>query len=275
MQLILHKRAHQFLRSIPQTTVYSGAELLLLSLLAFQCARLFWALVTPFGPLGDWRAADAAAPQAAVSGDILSSFDPFFRLQAGAPSSVVTSLDLQLFGVREDRATGRGSAIVGTPDGQQRSYVVGEEIMPGVTLAAVSFDGITISRNGVSEQLYLDQSGSAPTAAELVAESSSTGGVAPAAARPAAAGDLAREVEFQPRLVDGRVTGVTVRPRGNGAALQAAGLAPGDTIVSVNGRSLGSAEDAGRLAAELSGRGAELVVERGGRTVTVRAGASQ
>src|SRR3546814_14461007 len=56
------------------------------------------------------------------------------------------------------RSTGRGSAIVGTPDGEQRSFAVGEEIVPGVTLLAVNFDSVTISRGGTAEQMFLDQS---------------------------------------------------------------------------------------------------------------------
>ena len=67
--------------------------------------------------------------------------------RAGGPV-VVTSLNLKLYGVREDRATGRGSAIIALPDGRQLSFAVGEEIMPGVTLTAVGFDNVTISRGG-------------------------------------------------------------------------------------------------------------------------------
>jgi general secretion pathway protein C len=89
----------------------------------------------------------------------LAAFDPFFRVnQQGAAPVVVTSLNLQLFGVSENRATGRGSAIIAGADGQQRSYVIGEEIAPGVTLTGVGFDNVTISRGGTAEQLFLDQS---------------------------------------------------------------------------------------------------------------------
>ena len=71
---------------------------------------------------------------------------------------VVTALNIQLFGTREDRATGRGSAIIATPDGRQTSFLVGEEIMPGVMLTGVGFDHVTITRGGVAEQLFIDQS---------------------------------------------------------------------------------------------------------------------
>jgi general secretion pathway protein C len=146
-------------RRLPRTNVYSIAELLLLVLLAVQAARLVYTLVTPVGPIGAWQPPGAARSSPVLSAD-LAAFDPFFRLApaSGAPA-VVTSLSLQLFGVREDRATGRGSAIVATPDGTQRSYLVGEEIMPGVTLVSVGFDNVTISRGGAREQLFLHQPG--------------------------------------------------------------------------------------------------------------------
>ena len=75
------------------------------------------------------------------------------------------SLDLVLLGTRVDAASGRGSAILATPDGQQKSVGVGEEIMPGVRLAAVEFESVTLDRGGAREQLYIDQSGSAADAA--------------------------------------------------------------------------------------------------------------
>jgi general secretion pathway protein C len=129
-----------------------------------QCARLVWALVTPLGPVGEWKTAAALRPVQQPSSALLGSFDPFFRATAGAATpAVVTSLNLQLFGVREDRASGRGSAIIGLADGQQRSFVIGEEIMPGVTLTGVGFDNVTVSRNGAPEQLFLDQSPPATT----------------------------------------------------------------------------------------------------------------
>jgi general secretion pathway protein C len=161
MRLTLNPRARRLLRRMPHTTVYSAMELLLLTLLAVQCARLFWTLVTPIGPVGEWKAAAAFRPVVQSSPALLGSFDPFFRLSSTSNAPVVvTSLNLKLFGVREDRASGRGSAIIGTSDGQQRSFAVGDEVSPGVTLTAVGFDSVTISRAGTPEQIFLDQSSS-------------------------------------------------------------------------------------------------------------------
>jgi general secretion pathway protein C len=166
MRLALDPRARRLLRRVPRMTAWSAVELGLLSLLAIQCARLVWTAVTPVGPVGDWRAAGMVRPSTPSSAAILSSFDPFFRLSAGSSAPVlVTSLNLKLFGVRQDQASGRGSAIISTPDGQQRSFAVGDEIVPGVTLTAVGFDNVTISRGGTAEQLFLDQSPPAASAA--------------------------------------------------------------------------------------------------------------
>ena len=274
MRLALDPRARRLLRRLPRNTVYSAMELVLLSLLAVQCARLAWTLVTPLGPVGDWKAGSALRPVAPGSSALLGSFDPFFRLSgAGAASVVVTSLNLKLFGVREDRASGRGSAIIGTPDGQQRSFAVGEEIMPGVTLTAVGYDNVTVSRGGTAEQLFLDQS----TPATVVAPAVPPPAVAPpplpvptVTVNPMQT-ETGNEIQVQPRIEAGRVTGVTVQ----GSALSAAGLQPGDVVTSVNGQRITSAEQARGIAARLRGGEANVEVERGGRTVSLRVRAGQ
>ncbi|HEX8262162.1 MAG TPA: type II secretion system protein N [Allosphingosinicella sp.] len=138
-------------------------EFALLGLVALQCARLIWTALTPVGPLGDWRGS-ATGPGPATIG-ILGGFDPFFRLAGAAGPVTVTSLNLKLFGIRQDQASGRGSAIIQGSDGQQRSIAVGEEIEPGVILKSVDFDSVTISRGGSDEQLFMDQSQGGTTAA--------------------------------------------------------------------------------------------------------------
>lgn len=134
-----------------------GAELAGWALAGVVAARLLWLAITPAGPLG--------TPMAALaSGPVLVAVDPFFPA-APAAADAVSSLDLVLLGTRVDAASGRGSAIIATPDGSQKSVGVGEEIMPGVRLAAVEFESVTLDRGGTREQLYIDQSGSAADAA--------------------------------------------------------------------------------------------------------------
>jgi len=261
-------RSGRLLGRLPRPTVYSAAELILLVLIAVQAARLFWLLVSPVGPVGDWRPESRlAAPGDAA----LANFDPFFRLQAAGGPAVVTSLNLKLHGTREDRASGRGSAIIALPDGRQLSFAVGEEILPGVILTAVAFDNVTISRNGGQEQIFLDQPPAAETAGAVPAPAAPPGPRAQppspivSAPPPPPSG---QPINFQPRLSGGRVTGVIVSPGGDGGqAFRAAGFAPGDVIVAINGQRVGSLEQA-RAAA--GGGDVTVTVDRGGRAITMR-----
>jgi len=244
-------------------TVYTLAELILLVLIAVQAARLAWTLATPVGPVGDWQAASALAAPGDASA--LAGFDPFFRLSGAAGPAVVTSLSLKLYGVREDRATGRGSAIIALPDGRQASFAVGEEVMPGVTLTAVGFDNVTISRNGSAEQIFLDQSPPAQTVA-AAPEAAPVPAPAPAAAAvPQSAGQA---LGFVPRTAGGRVNGLIVSPGGDGGqAFRAAGFVAGDVIVAVNGQRVTSLEQA---RAALGSGDVTVMVDRGGQAVPLR-----
>jgi general secretion pathway protein C len=265
MRLEGDRRAGRMLRRLPRLTPYSWAELLLLVLIAVQCARLFWILVAPVGPVGDWKAAtNVVAPQDA---SVLASFDPFFRLDNTAGPTVVTSLNLKLYGVRENRATGRGAAIIALPDGRQLNFAVGEEIMPGVTLTAVGFDNVTISRNGIAEQIFLDQSGPAQTVG--VPESPVPQAAGPAAPMPvvvAAPVAPGQAINFVPRTSNGRVTGIIVSPGSDGGrAFGAAGFVPGDIVVAINGQRVASLEQA--RAAMTGGAEVNVMVDRGGQAV--------
>ena len=136
----------------------NGAELLGWAAAGLVAARLVWLVATPAGPLG----VPAAAPPIGL---VLVAVDPFFP-QGPAVSDAVSNLDLVLLGTRVDAASGRGSAIIATPDGQQKSVGVGEEIMPGVRLGAVEFESVTLDRSGTREQLFIDQTGGGRDAAQ-------------------------------------------------------------------------------------------------------------
>ena len=270
MRLTLDRRAQRLLRRLPVTTLYSAAELALIALLAIQAARLVYAVITPVGPVGDWRADGGPA---AASPAILGLFDPFFRLSDTGGPVVVTGLNLKLFGVRSDQASGRGSAIIGLPDGSQASYSVGDEIMPGVTLKSVSFDGATILRGTTEEQIYLDQS--APATVVAPGATGAPPGAPLGAAAPPGGSDLAQQVQATARMDGGTVTGLILQPRGSGAAFAGAGLQPGDILVSVNGERITSAEAAEEVGRQLGQGMATVEVERGGRIVTLVVGAQR
>ncbi len=266
MKLALDPRALRLLRRLPRSFPYAVAEIVLIALLAIQCARIVWVAFAPAGPLGDWKAAQGVS--LAADPALLSRFDPFFRL-ANAGATVVTSLSLKLFGVRVDQAMGRGSAIIATPDGVQASFAVGDEIVPGVRLTAVAFDNVTIDRGGAAEQLFLDQSVAAP-----VVQPFPLGGQAPPAtpSTTVSAPSLAGGISFVPRVEQGAVSGFVVSPKGDGGAFRAIGLQPGDIVTSINGQGFQSVEEAGQALATAPADGiATFNVERAGRVIVLRA----
>ena len=261
--MTIDPRFSRFWRQMPPKLPYQIVELLLIALLAGVVARLIWVMVAPFGPVGDWKAGGAKR----VGGDevLLTSFDPFFRNGAVAGPAVVTSLAIKLFGVRVDLAMGRGSAIIATPDGLQSSYAVGDEIMPGVKLKSVTFEGVTIDRGGVDEQVFLDQSIVAPVAQPGLATPTAS-----AAPPPGAGTALASEIAFVPRTEKGQVTGFIVSPKGAGTAFRAAGLQEGDVLTAINGQGIRVADDVTSAIAATPASGvAMLSLERGGKAITL------
>lgn len=248
-------------------------EWLLLALLAVQIARLIWAIVTPVGPVGEWRGRVADVPAPAARRALFASFDPFFRSTAPQDGgAVVTSLALTVHGIRLNEASGLGSAIIATPDGVQNSYAVGDEIMPGVVLKAVAFDHISIDRGGAEEQVFIDQSVPAPEANGDDRNPAPVATPAPAAsgAMPVtpSADILKRDIGFAPRMEDGRVTGLILSSKGPGFAQ--AGFQPGDIVRQVNGRPFGSAGDLAALQNQIApGARLSLAVERGAAVVPI------
>ncbi|WOK36833.1 type II secretion system protein N [Sphingomonas sp. C3-2] len=268
MRLSLDHRARSLLRRLPQQNGYRLAEAVLLCALAAQCARLIYIAVTPIGPVGEWRPDSRAAAIAAEAPELFRSFDPFFRVAPDA-GGVVTSLQLTLFGTRLDEVSGQGSAIIAGPDGQQNSYGVGDEILPGVTLKAVAFDSVTIDRGGAAEQIFLDQSNGAGTG------EAGEGAAPPTAADMAPGGGITADqikagLQFLPRREGGRISGLVVRAAGDGSAYQAAGFREGDIIVEINGKPVSNVADVQRVFATAApGFNISVSVERGGNVLPI------
>ncbi|PKP98324.1 MAG: type II secretion system protein C [Alphaproteobacteria bacterium HGW-Alphaproteobacteria-13] len=251
----------------PRAAVPGLAVGLLGALLIGQGVRLLWALAVPLSPFGAWQPQAAVIASPAERRALFASLDPFFRTGGQGPASAtVTALGLTLHGVNINEATGGGSAIIAGEDGVQTSHAVGEEIAPGVVLAGVAFDHVLLDRGGVREALFLDQSGEAPVAAPPqpipAVESGAGGELSPAA--------LKAGIAFAPRREDGRVTGLSVQPQGDGGLFRAVGLRPGDVIRGVNGRPVSAADDAAALVQQLTpGARLSLEVERGAGVVPI------
>ena len=245
----------------------------LIGLLAALCvallANLFWVLVGPLGSIGNWKPKQPLILPASARMALFASFDPFSRTTTQSDGVIaITSLTLSLFGTRVNEFSGSGSAILAGTDGVQQNYLVGTEVMPGVTLSQVAFDHVVLTRNGVKEFLFIDQS----VPAETVSETAATGTTAAPTATDSGevklnAATLRDSVNISPRNQGGRVTGLILSAKDDGGMLRNAGLATGDIVVTINGRPVGSVQD---IAAQLRpGAKLTLEVERGSQKIPI------
>ncbi len=246
---------------------------------AICASNLLWVVFGPVGAVGAWRPTLPVPLSADSRAAIYNGKNPFSPRAASADATqTVTSLALTLFGTRQNQASGSGSAIIAGADGVQKSISVGNEVAPGVILSQVLFDHVLLDRNGVTETLYMDQSKPAQKVGAGIADSNSANAPAPTTSANTAGTNAAGEVAFDgatlgnaigvaPRTENGRVTGLIVAAKGDGATLRAIGLAPGDIITTINGRPAGSASDFAGIAR--AGTRVSLEVERGAQKLPI------
>ncbi|PQA86809.1 type II secretion system protein N [Hyphococcus luteus] len=137
------------------------AEWLLLALTAFFLAKAAIAFFAPLPlPKGD-RLAAAGAGAAGGEDRQVTARNPFPAASEAAAPVVdatadleETALDLGLNGVWP--AEEKPSAIIRLPEGEQRRFAIGEEIVSGVRLVAVHSDHVIIEQNGVRESLRFE-----------------------------------------------------------------------------------------------------------------------
>ena len=267
-------------------------EVVIVALLAVQIVRLGLILAeAPPSPSGAGANTEMTAPDPAI----LQSFDAFFRdgaddqltkAEAGAP---------MLFGVRVGGQDG-GSAILGLSDGTQVFASVGEQIDGDAVLESVAYDHVVLVRGGARTRLTFERPADIPVEGEAVATDAALAGpiggrngarapqiatarapgstsAAPAASATDPAAAMAGAT-FRPRMRGLGINGFTVGASGDGDALRAIGLQPGDVIVAVNGTELNSLGRIARLKTDLkSAASAEIRYERGGETRTLTLGA--
>ncbi|WP_338466769.1 type II secretion system protein N [Novosphingobium sp. ZN18A2] len=238
--------------------------------IVWLAAAIVWVLVTPVSPLGAWRPRAVHVMPEPARAAVFASVDPFNR-QAKPPvrkgqSQSVTSLALTLYGTR-GMPGGGGSAIVAGADGVQQVYRVGDEVQPGVKLAGVAFDYVTLDHNGAHELLYIDQSKAAPNAQAVVAENPVAPPRAANAGPDALTVDTVRKgITFAPYAGGSGIDGLEVQPSGDGAAFRAAGFEPGDIVTAIGGKPVTSGNDIASLVGQLKpGASISVSVNRGGR----------
>jgi general secretion pathway protein C len=249
-------------RQLLPRDVYFWLKAVLLALAAIQLARLVWALTTPLGPVGRWLPPAPAALPPAAQLALLSTFDPFAAasVATSAAAAPAPASGLTLFGTRMSMGSAPGSAIIAGADGIQTSYLVGEEVAPGLRLVGVGFDFVLLGGSGTEQRLAME--GAEPPAAQA-----GPGGGRSAGGSALTPENIRANVAFAPRTAGGRVTGLLVSPLRDPSFLARAGLRDGDVITAVNGRPV---NDPAALMSQLSaGARLSLTVERGAGTASV------
>lgn len=269
----------------------------LAALALWLLVRLLWAaLPTDDAALGSLPAADAPASASAPSRPIAS-----WHLFGDAPKQPVvgeaSTTSLILRGTLAESDPKAGLAVIADAGNAERTWRVGEEVSPGVRLAAVYADRVVVARGGVEETLKLprDTNLVAPTTLQPTPARASSRDAAPAPAagakpEPASAkapasweqvvehlrrnpDELARRVKLVPVLDDGRLAGVRVSTGTDVSLLNQIGLQQGDVVTSVNGQPLDSIERGQQIMSSLgSASSVRVTVQRAGRPVEVTVG---
>lgn len=229
-----------------------AVESLLMVTVGVLVGRLAWVALAPAdagAPLQGSATLSAGNPQAESSASqtiVLTQLNPFGNASqtyaTEAQGAVETTLDMKLAGVRSVSGNASASsAVISFPDGVQKRFVPGDEVMAGILLVNVTPDAIHLSRNGSIELLSLypyrtapfirDPAQPAPAEARVFASDTTAPvvDVTPAA--------LAADTAMTPEFRGGEVSGYRLEPRGAGA-FEAAGLQSGDLILRINGQAI-------------------------------------
>lgn len=254
------------------------ATAILAGLLLWQLLRLVFLLLSPIIPVGGWQPRQAVIAPLEEREAILSRYNPFTGQSlaaTGQPNGParVTALDLVLYGTRMNAVTGGGAAIIAGADGVQTNFLIGDEVLPGVTLVAVAFDNVTLERGGVRESLFIDQSndvasigGNEQSAADNADQAEQDGGKDFEVNVDA----LSKGLSFQPRKVGNKVTGLSIGPQSNDLALDWLGFQSGDIVVQYDNVDISSAEDANAFLQKMKpGARFSVLVERGASIVPI------
>ncbi len=254
------------------------AEWALIALIAFLLARAAIAFFAPLPvPAGDQLAALPATSKTSAG---VEGRNPFpeaavatATVEAG-PDLAETALDLTLTGVWPEAA--ESSAIIQRPDGKQRRFAVGDEIVPGVRLIAVYSDQVVIEQNGVRESLRfeskapLEREARPAHNAAAQAQDQTTPDETKIENRPAS-NALSTAFRIEPGRDPAGNPAIIFYAGRNRAAFEAAGLKDGDILRSVNGSPppMAPNELAVMISQFMKSGAATLVVERNGALETI------
>lgn len=233
----------------------------LVVVLAYQLARITWALVPGASPGAtlpvvnhEMRAPLPESPEADIQSIIEAHlFGEYVEAlpQPEAPDiaeAPETTLDLVLKAtVSEAREHLLGAAVIASA-GVERTYTVGEEIEStgGALLQAIHSDRVILDHAGQLQTLRLPQSDAVHDGLAVVAAAPRPAVAAPTLGRTPSgnASRLRRIVQAVPHIEQGQVLGFRLNPANDPAAFGALGFVPGDVVTEINGTSLTEAVQA-------------------------------
>lgn len=258
------------------------AVLLLVVAVAYLAAQLVWALM-PVPEAARWQAPSLPPPatsaraetnvQALADAHLFGAYQPAPSAQ-NAAEAPDTRLSLTLLGILSATAENESRALIGSSDGEEKPYAIGDDVIRGVSLQAIFPDRVVLSRNGTLETLRLNKD--TPSTAEAPPPSH-----AAAADTTQMLGRIRDEVmsdpskasqyiRVQPANVNGQLKGFRIYPGRDRGAFNQLGLRPGDLVTSVNGVQLDDSQKALQMLTDLSkASSVSLTVERGGQTQTL------
>ena len=260
-------------------------ELGLVLLVAIIVARLIWLIVAPQASVSVLEQRPLPSPISSTAQTISADRSGLIRRNpfasgtvAEIPDAPETQLNLFLAGVFMSTDSFGGTAQITTPDKQTSRFTIDSEVLPGVILQRVLSDRVILRRNGENETLML---GGRTGGLSVIGDGSQTRTSIPSqpsAAEPAPDLDgqiadpdvLLRTVQPTPVERNGRLYGYALSARGSAEVMAAAGLAPGDVLLEINGTSV-SELDVNELANEIGNNNVAILrIERDGNLQTVR-----
>jgi general secretion pathway protein C len=277
----------------PKTLAAAGqllptwVSLLLVIIIAWQLARLFWMLV-PGPASGDLVATPVYVAAARNAGSVATDVNAISNAHifgiasrddaVAAPVTTVveadrdTRLNLALKGTIASTAEESAVAIISDGGKDEKVYAIGDPVTASARLHAVYPDRVVLDENGVLTNLKLPKdfpAGSAtmrrdPPVANLPSVSDDTQSIQAVLAQNVS--QLSDVIRPTPYFVDGQQQGYRVYPGRNRAQFTALGLRPGDLIKDIDGQALSDPGQAMQIFQTLgSADQVSVTVERDGQ----------
>ncbi len=259
----------KFLALLNRTWVRRAVSVLLLTLLAWQSARLLWWMVTPAETVPVVTQLKVATTQAAYQWQHL--FPTANSITTSSASDVFADASVlngwQLFGVLVDDSTklalvqqGNGGALIWLQEQQLTSH--------GVKVERIEAQQVVLLTRQGAKTLSLSKATPASTVVSVTTPSTSTVNLSELRAQAKQNPTSAMQwLNIQPQFDNGRLVSVLVQPKaGQEAIFKQLGFMVGDQLVALNGQAMSEwMTKLASLPSVLDGAGASVKVLRAGK----------